>query len=212
MVMYRLITTKRMLAPRQFSLLWRRFQRWMVVGVLLVFISYIPVQLITASLLAPKPQLIFTLGGRSAREAFTAEFAKLHPDLPIWISSGMEANLAQQLFQNAGIESHRVNFDDRATDTVTNFTTVVQQFQQQHIRHVYLITSDFHMARASAIATIVFGSRGIRFTPVVVPSFTPDESFAHVLRDVIRSIAWLVTGRTGANLRFHPLFYAIRSL
>lgn len=173
----------------------------MVVSLVWILISYIPVQLAIALYLAPAPQAILTLGGRTNREEFTAEFAKTHPNLDIWVSSGMEASKAKVFFAAAGIPESRVNFDYRAVDTVTNFTTLVNDFKQRHIRHLYLITSDYHMPRAKAIATIVLGSRGIAFTPVTVPSYQIPETGWRIGRDVLRSLCWLVTNRTGASLR-----------
>jgi uncharacterized SAM-binding protein YcdF (DUF218 family) len=181
----------------------RRQTYWMlaIVTLLIVLLSYIPLRLALASVQFPQPQAILTLGGRPAREAFTAEFAQTHPELMIWISSGMNPAKAQPFFAMAGVDLKRVTFDFRATDTVTNFTTLVDEFDRRQIHHVYLITSDFHMARARAIAAIVFGSRGIITTPVIVPSRTQPESNLHILRDVGRSIVWLLTQRTGASLR-----------
>jgi hypothetical protein len=57
------------------------------------------------------------------------------------------------------------------------------------------------MPRAKAIAFFVLGSQGITFTPVTVPSKEPDESNLHILRDVGRSVVWILTDRTGASLR-----------
>jgi hypothetical protein len=58
------------------------------------------------------------------------------------------------------------------------------------------------MPRAKAIATIVFGSHGITFTPISVPSNKPTESQLRVIRDSGRSLLWLISGRTGAS--FNP--------
>jgi uncharacterized SAM-binding protein YcdF (DUF218 family) len=146
--------------------------------------------------------MILVLGGGLDREKFTAQFAQTHPDLDIWLSSG--SSQAPDIFRQAKISEHRIIYDIRATDTVTNFTTVVDNFKQRNIQHVYVITSDFHMPRSMAIATIVFGSHGITCTPIAVPSFYPPESALHILRDMGRSILWLVTGRTGASLRSRP--------
>ncbi|MDX2215603.1 MAG: ElyC/SanA/YdcF family protein [Oculatellaceae cyanobacterium bins.114] len=185
---------------------WRYYRRYTpyklaLVTLLIVLLSYIPMRLVLTSIQFPQPQAILTLGGRPAREAFTAEFAQSHPDLNIWISSGMNPAKAQPFFALVGVDLRRITFDFRATDTVTNFTTLVNEFDRLQIHHVYLITSDFHMARARAIAAIVFGSRGIITTPVIVPSRVPPESKVHILRDVGRSIVWLFTQRTGASLR-----------
>lgn len=163
-------------------------------------VSYIPVRLAIAHHQAPTPQAILTLGGRPARESFTAEFAALHPDLEIWISSGMRPNEARSLFQAASIPETHLHLDYRAVDTVTNFTTLVDDLKQQNIQHVYLITSDYHMPRSIGIATIVLGGHGITFTPIAVPSSVPPESPLRMARDVGRSVFWFMTGQTGASL------------
>ncbi|MHC5722289.1 MAG: YdcF family protein, partial [Nostoc sp.] len=68
---------------------------------------------------------------------------------------------------------------------------------------IYLITSDYHMKRARAIAAIVLGSQGIAVTPVEVPSQgDKSETLVRILRDCGRSLLWVVTGRTGAS--FNP--------
>lgn len=105
------------------------------------------------------------------------------------------------IFQTAGIDEQRLHVDTRAVDTVTNFTTLVKDFSQQKIQHIYVVTSDFHMPRARAIATIVLGSQGITFTPVPVPSPYKPEPKIEILRDSFRSLFWLFTGRTGASLK-----------
>lgn len=169
----------------------------------LVLLSIIPVRLAIASYQAPHPQAILTLGGGRDREEFTAQFAKYYPSLEIWVSSGTSLDLSRPIFRAAGIPDSRVHLDYRAVDTVTNFTSLVADFKHQGIQHLFLITSDFHMPRAKAIATIVLGSQGITFTPVSIPSDKPFESEFHVLRDVVRAFLWLVTGRTGASLRIY---------
>ncbi len=153
-------------------------------------------------------QVIFTLGGWIDREEFTAQFAQLHPTLNIWVSTGTPRKRAQGIFQAAGIPKNRLHLDYRAVDTVTNFTTLVKDFQKRQIQHLYLITSDYHMRRAKCIATIVLGSRGITFTPVVIPSSKPQESFWRTLRDAIRSVVWLVTGYTGASLSRRSAYFS----
>ena len=77
-----------------------------------------------------------------------AKFALNYPELPIWVSSGSNPEFAEWVFSEAGIESDRVHLDYRAVDTVTNFTTLVDELKAQGIESVYLITSDDHMRRA----------------------------------------------------------------
>ncbi len=177
--------------------------RWIIWAcsiLLLCLVGLIPVQLAIAHLQAPQPQAILTLGGGSDRELFTAQFAKSHPNLDIWVSSGIPPEPALDIFRAAGIPDSRVHLDYLAIDTVTNFTSMVGEFKRRNIQHIYLITSDFHLPRSQAIATVVLGSQGITFTPVAVPSGVREESSFRIWRDVGRSILWVVTGRTGASL------------
>ncbi|NEO82151.1 MAG: YdcF family protein [Moorea sp. SIO4G3] len=171
--------------------------------ILCIALTFIPIRLGLAHLQSPTPQVILTLGGGIERETFTAEFAQKHPNLDIWVSSGVPTPQAQNIFEEAGISDQRVHLDQRAIDTVTNFTTLVQDFKTNDIHHVYLITSDFHMRRSIAIAFFVFGSHGIAFTPVAIPSQRPEESWLRVARDVGRSVVWIITGRTGASLQYY---------
>lgn len=189
----------------------QRFQRkqspyrwviWTISVLILLLIGLVPVQLVIAHYQAPQPQVILTLGGGSDRELFTAQFANEHPDLDVWVSSGIPPEPALDIFRAAGIEDSRVHLDYLAVDTVTNFTSMVDEFKQRNIQHIYLITSDFHMRRSQAIATVVLGSQGIAFTPVAIPSVSleREEASVRIWRDVGRSILWVVTGRTGASL------------
>jgi len=150
---------------------------------------------------SPEPQAILTLGGGVDREQFTAQFAIAHPELPIWISSGTPPCIVQPIFQQFGVPLARLNLDYRAVDTLTNFTTLIPIFRQRRIRHLYLITSSYHMTRAKAVATLVLGSQGIAFQPVPMPAGPPREGWWPTLRDLGRSLLWLLTGRTGSSLK-----------
>lgn len=147
----------------------------------------------------PQPQAFFVLGGDPTRETSAAEIARWYPSLKIWVSSPPNPRNTVQTFQTAGNLHKRLKIDVRAVDTVTNFTTLVADFQQQKISHIFLITSDFHMRRAKAIATIILGSKGIAFTPLSVASTRSQESARRIIRDVVRSVLWVFTGWTGVN-------------
>lgn len=142
------------------------------------------------------PEALVVLGGHEERERYAAKLALQHPELPIWLSSGSPQEYAQRIFANAGVKRDRLNFDYAASDTVTNFTTLVDELEAEGIDSVYLITSENHMQRAKVIGNIVFGSRGIDFEPIPVPSENPPEPVEKSLRDGVRAIFWLVTGRT----------------
>ena len=154
----------------------------------------------SAPKITPAPEAFVVLGGHEERERFTAQLARQHPQLPIWISSGSPEGYARQIFAKAGIDRDRLHFDYRASDTVTNFTTLVDELEAQGIDSVYLITSENHMQRAKIIGDIVFGSRGIDFEPIAVPSNNPPEPVEKCLRDGVRAVFWLFTGHTGAVL------------
>ncbi len=169
---------------------------------LLVFVCVIPVRLTIALYQAPVPQAIFVLAGDSDRTEFAAQFWQDHNNLDIWVSDySRNLDFYGRIFQQFGVTNERLRLDGRATDTVTNFTTLVGDFVTQKLHNVYLITSDDHLRRAKAIATIVLGSRGIAVTSVEVSSQEEkSESLMRVLRDCGRSVLWVVTGRTGASL------------
>jgi uncharacterized SAM-binding protein YcdF (DUF218 family) len=171
-----------------------------LVGSLILF-SIIPARLAIATYQAPVPQAILVLGGNPSREVFAAQMARLYPTLDIWISSGSLPKYIQGVFQAEAIPLDRLHIDYRAVDTVTNFTTLVSDFHQRQIHHVFLVTSDYHMPRAIAIATLILGSQGITFTPAQVSTNILPESIFRILRDSGRAILWIVTGRTGASFR-----------
>lgn len=148
------------------------------------------------------PQAMLVLGGstsRLEREKFTAQFAKNHPTIPIWISGGSPPKTTEGVFRKAGVDTKRLHLDYEAVDTVTNFTTIVDDLQARDIKNVYLITSDAHMRRASVIGEIVLGSRGINFKTVAVPTSQKPEPVQKSVRDGIRAVVWLTTGYTGAD-------------
>ncbi|MUL36742.1 hypothetical protein BWI75_10370 [Gloeocapsopsis sp. AAB1 = 1H9] len=171
------------------------FQCFMVVLPLLFLLGYKEIK----SRFEP-PQAILVLGGSTKREKFAAQFARKHPDIPIWVSGGTPKDYAEGVFTDAGVDLNRLYLDYRAVDTVTNFTTLVDKFQSQGISKIYLVTSDYHMRRAKIIGSIVLGSRGVEFQPVSVPSDESPEPVEKAIRDGARALLWVTTGRTGASL------------
>ncbi|MBT9315322.1 YdcF family protein [Leptothoe spongobia] len=146
------------------------------------------------------PTAALVLGGDAKREEFAAQFAIENPDIDLWISSGANPEYSTWVFQESQVPLERLHLDYRAVDTVTNFTTLVDDFDRLGIKSVYLITSDYHMRRATTIAAIVLGSRGIHYKPLPVTSERPPEPLLRSLRDGGRSILWVFTGKTGSEL------------
>jgi len=171
---------------------------------LLLFIlrlGIIPIQSAIAQYPTPNPQAIFVLGGGREREIAAVKLAQTNSKLQIWISSGSSPNWTKSYFQENGIPLSRLHLNYCAVDTVTNFTCLVNQFNQRDIHHVYLLTSDFHLLRAQVIGLFVFGSRNIAITPIGIPSASSPEPQGKTLRDTFRSIIWVFTGRSFT--RFH---------
>jgi uncharacterized SAM-binding protein YcdF (DUF218 family) len=155
--------------------------------------------------LLTQPQAVLVLGGATEREKFAAQFAREHPGLPIWISSGAPQEYSEWVFSEAGVELSRLKLDYRAVDTLTNFTTLADDLKQRGIKSVYLITSAYHMRRSRLIGEIVLGSRGIHLQPVEIPSGQSPESLSKTLRDGGRALVWVTTGYTGAELHQQPV-------
>lgn len=180
-------------------------QRWRSLGVKILLISCGIIVTFNFSLwgrlqhtrqIAPHPEAILVLGGDFDREYFAAYFAQAHPHLNVFISSGMPETQSRSYFAQVGVDLNRVHYDRRAVDTVTNFTTMVEALRSRHLRHVYLITSDFHMSRAQVLAYLIFGRYGIAITPITVPTQTPPEPWWAIVRDGGRGVLWILTGHT----------------
>jgi uncharacterized SAM-binding protein YcdF (DUF218 family) len=148
-----------------------------------------------------RPDAILVLGGHEEREVFAAKFAQTHPNLPIWVSGGSPQDYAEEIFAKQGIESDRLKLDYHAVDTLTNFTTLIDEMKATGVENVYLITSENHIRRAEIIGLIVFGSQGIAIKPISVPSNGDEESVLKCLRDGIRSLIWVLTGETITYLK-----------
>ncbi|WP_072622031.1 YdcF family protein [Spirulina major] len=178
--------------------------RWIVVTsaiAVLTFNLHLLAQLHRAHQASPQPEAILVLGGDFEREYVAAYFAQEHPGLDLWISSGMPEAKSRAYFAQVGVDPQRLNYDRRAVDTVTNFTTMGPVFHAQNIRHLYLITSDFHLGRARFLAYLIFGHYGITVTPIAVPTQTPNESWWEIVRDGGRGVLWILTGYTVEKTR-----------
>ncbi len=179
-----------------------RFFWWFGLSLLIVLIGFIPVRINIAFRQAPTPQAIFVLGGDFERTKFAGEFWQSRRDLDVWVSDFPQyLDRHKQILKKFGVSEERFHLDGEATDTVTNFTSLVDDFADDNLQHIYLITSDYHMRRARVIATVVLGSRGVVVSPIAVDSGRDeDESLVRVVRDFGRSLLWLLSGRTGASL------------
>ncbi|MEB3172914.1 MAG: YdcF family protein [Cyanobacteriota bacterium] len=144
----------------------------------------------------PRPQMILVLGGDVAREQAAAELARQR-GLPVVVSGGSNPEYAHWLFaQREGLPQGQVLLDYRASDTVSNFTSLVDDLRRARIRHALLVTSSDHMERALLVGRVVAGSRGIHLTPVPVSCGTrcEREPRRKVWFDGLRSVLWVLSG------------------
>lgn len=163
------------------------------------------IRLIFATHQTPTPQIALVLGGRAERERFAAHLARQQPMLDVWISTGRPRCTLEEIFKLEDVSLSRLHTDYQATDTVTNFTTMVSKLKVQDVKHLYLVTSAFHMPRSEAIAFWVLGSHGIAYTPITVDDeYKISEPQHKIWRDVMRSWLWLLTGRSSSSLDPNP--------
>ncbi len=145
----------------------------------------------------PPPQMILVLGGDVAREEVAAQLAQQR-GLPVVVSGGSNPEYADWLFrQRQGLPPDQVQLDYRARDTVSNFTSLVDDLKRARIRHALLVTSSDHMERALLVGRIVAGSRGIHLTPVPVScgGRCRLEGRRKLWRDGLRSALWVLSGQ-----------------
>lgn len=145
----------------------------------------------------PPPQMILVLGGDADREAAAARLARVD-GLPVVVTGGTNPEYAHWLFQQKeGLPSRQVQLDYRARDTVSNFTSLVDDLRKARIRHALLVTSTDHMQRALLVGRIVAGSRGIHLTPVPVPcgDLCVVEGRRRLWGDGARAVLWVISGQ-----------------
>ncbi len=145
----------------------------------------------------PPAQMILVLGGDADRERVAAHLARAD-GLPVVVSGGSNPEYATWLFrEREGLPADQVRLDYRARDTLTNFTSLVDDLRQARIRHALLVTSSDHMTRALLVGRIVAGSRGIHLTPVAVPCGRAcvTESRTKIWGDGLRAAVWVLSGR-----------------
>ena len=114
------------------------------------------------------PELVFVLGGDIDREMAGMEIAK-QLNLPLLISSGSNPEYSDWLIKDKEMSSYLITKDYRAVDTLTNFTSLIDELYEENVSHLLLVTSDYHIKRAKSIGHIIAGSRGIKITSLSIP-------------------------------------------
>ena len=142
------------------------------------------------------PQLVLVLGGDVDRERMGARLAR-QLDLPLLVSGGSNPEYAEWMLNEEHVNPDRVTLDYRARDTLSNFTSVVDELQADGVRHVLLVTSEDHLPRSMAVGQVVAGSRGIQLTgvPVACREDCSEEGRLKQWSDWVCAMAWVMTGR-----------------
>jgi uncharacterized SAM-binding protein YcdF (DUF218 family) len=149
--------------------------------------------------LGVEPDAAVVLEGDPQRIRFAAQLAKARPELPIYISSEpVFYSVYLDALADEQVPIERFALRTCATDTVTNFTCVVDELKAQGYRHLYVITSAHHMRRALTVARIVLGRHRMAASPLpVADGRGAREPLPRTLRDALRAILWSITGSTG---------------
>ena len=99
------------------------------------------------------------------------------------------------LVKKEGLSPNLIKRDYRAKDTLTNFTSLVDDFAKGKVNHLLIITSTNHVQRSMLIGSIIAGSRGIKVTSLSIPckEDCEIESAQKKYMDCLRAIAWVIT-------------------
>jgi len=145
-----------------------------------------------SSSLVPVCTAILVLGGEPERDVFAVRLSReLLPPLHVFVSSpGGGAPERLKPLAETGL----LHLSWTAVDTVTNFSTMIPALLEFGIAHVWLVTSDYHMPRAEAVARIMFGGSHISFEPRPVAAEHDAEPWHKMYRDVLRAWLWRFTG------------------
>lgn len=146
--------------------------------------------------------VILHLGGNSRRIERTATEAKWNPGALVLISSEGDKPQILDYLGTRGIHADRILIDDTAYDTVGNITDTFSIVKREGAKRVFIVTDDWHMRRAMAIAMVAYAFRGI--TPIACPYhsgvFAKDPG--NVPWDVFRTLKWRIDGKpTERNYR-----------
>ena len=138
------------------------------------------------------PQLILVLGGNIDREIIGINLSKVL-NIPVIISGGSNPEYAQWLIKKQGIDHNQVSLDYRAQDTLSNFTSIMDDLIYAEVNHMLMITSENHFNRANLVGKIITGSKGIKLSSLAVKcnSTCQVEPKIKEILDSIRAIVWV---------------------
>ena len=115
-----------------------------------------------------------------------------HPDTPVVVSGGQgadepmsEAQCMYEYLTAAGVEEGRIWREDRARNTDQNLRYTAELLTEQGFdledTHVLLVSSGFHLCRASMLADRV----GLDTSTLAAPTTHPGYAFANYVRETL---------------------------
>lgn len=141
----------------------------------------------------PQPMCLLVLGGSKRRELLAA--SAMDVSIVLLSSGSTTAEDVVSTFDPERAARTTVIVDRTATDTVTNFTSVVHALNAAGVRSIAVGTARAHMPRALAIGRVVLGAQGIHIVPLPVDAGEAlNESWLRVLRDAVRALLWVLCG------------------
>ncbi|MBY0281977.1 MAG: YdcF family protein [Alphaproteobacteria bacterium] len=141
---------------------------------------------------------IYNLAGGRVIEFIS--LARRYPNLPIlFTGTSVEVELTKKLFDEMGIESNRVTWENESTNTIGNAYNSYKLVKPKPDDKWVLVTSAFHIPRSVGLF------RGAGWNVIAypvdyhIPSLTPFKLFVGFL-DSLNPIAWRLVTAEGASL------------
>jgi uncharacterized SAM-binding protein YcdF (DUF218 family) len=172
----------------------RIFQKMAIVILSLIFAFLAFNFLVRVPINALKPvDAIFVLGGSVHREVHAAQLAKKYPNVPVLISHGSDDPCILATFRQERARLSDVWLETCSDSTFDNFLFGVPILDRWKAHKVILVSSGSHLKRATWMAKILLGARGIAL--VVDPAQEKgvagnQESNLKTSLDLARSAIW----------------------
>ncbi|WP_269622218.1 YdcF family protein [Prochlorococcus marinus] len=142
------------------------------------------------------PQLILVIGGDIDREIAGLKVAKAI-NLPVLISSSRNPEYSNWLRENEDVKSDLLRIDYSSNDTLSNFTSIIDKLHLEGVKHLLYIISEDNRNQSRVASQIIAGSKGIMLTTLAIPcgSYCQKEDKRKGNIDILRSVAWVITGK-----------------
>lgn len=132
---------------------------------------------------------ILHLGGNWNRIQQTTKLALQYPKARVIISGEGNLDKLYQYVKAKGVDVGRLINEPTAKDTLGNFTESFDILKDLQTRDVFVVTNDWHMKRAMAIAKVVYSFTGIK--PIASPFVAGSRvDLGSIQYDVSRALKW----------------------